>query len=228
VRESLHKKLENLQESAEQLRQNALHTQEQALDELEKQIISLYRKVEERFEDYEITLISKEALDLGASLESGKMTYVAKLVDELCHNIHFLFAHRRPSMQHRKIVHLVMKLADQAHEILSTQGKTSKEQIKYIHVLRMLLREAVLRAEMAISVDEGELAMDLYEIADLLYRKKENEGRVHLNLIRSKLTNAQQRRLDAAKNDPEEMISILLEIADGDPCHGELMASAMI
>ncbi len=226
IRQSLHKELEGIQGSMDLLRKDAMRAQNQAkqqfmqFDEVESQIISLYRVIEERFEEHEISLISKEAMDLGSTLESGKMFKVAKKVSELRHNILFLFKHRRPSMQHRKIVHLALKLSDHAAEVLLTTGETSKEHLKLIQVLKTLLKEAILRGEMYVYPGDGELAMDLYEIADLLYHKRIHEGRVKLDLIYSKLSRAQQRRLDVASDFPKEMVQILLEIADGDPCLG--------
>lgn len=217
TRKVLFQELETLQDSIDRLRQGAKSTQEQ-FARLESQVISLYREIEDRFEDYEISLISKEALDLGSSLEDGKMVKIAKQVHSLQYNIQFLFEHRRPSLQNRKIVHLAVKLMDYANAALSSKGETPKEQIKLIHLLRMLLQEAILKIGMADDPREQELAMDLYEIADLLYRKEKNEALMRLNLIRSQLSRAQQRRIDAAGNDSEELISILLEVADGDPC----------
>ena len=217
VRETLHKQLESLQGSLELLRQKALQTQKQVIgqfDEMESQIITLYRKIEEKFEEYEITLISKEAMDLSNSLESGKMLKAAKQVNELRHNIHFLFTHRRPSMQHRKIVNIILKITEHAEGVLTGNSSASKEQVQLIHLLKMLLREAVLQAEKAIDPIEGELSMDLYEIADLLYRKKQNEARFKLNFIRSRLSSAQQARLNAVENNPHELLLALLEITD--------------
>ncbi len=221
ARKMLHKELETIQDTIERLRNGAQQTQARALaqfEAIETQVISLYREIEERFENYEITLISKGALDLGASLEKGKMFKIAKKITRLEHNIQFLFEHRRPSLQNRKIVQLAVKLMDYAHDALSKKGETSKEQIKLIHVLKMLLQEAVTRMGMIDDPQEQELAMELYEIVDLLYRKETKEGLLKLNLIRSQLSRAQKRRVDAADNDPEQLITILLEIADGDPC----------
>lgn len=224
ARKTLHKELETLQSSLDELRQGAQRTGQRAalqfsqFDLMEDQIISLYREIEEQFENYEITLISKEALDLGSSLELGKMVKVAKQLGNLQHNIHFLFEHRRPSLQHRKIVHLAQKLMDYANNALSAKGESSKEQIRLIHLLKMLLQEAVLRAGMAANPQEEQLAMDLFEIIDLFYRKERNEGLLKLNLLRSQFSNAQKKRIDAAQGDIDELISALLEIADGDPC----------
>lgn len=226
TRKTLFQELETLQDSIEQLRQGAKSTQEQ-FARLESQVISLYREIEDRFEDYEISLISKEALDLGANLEGGKMVKIAKQINSLQHNIIFLFEHRRPSLKNRKIVHLAVKLMDYANAALSLKGETPKEQIKLIHLLRLLLQEAVLRIGMADDPAEQELSMELYEIADLFYRKEKNEALMRLNLIRSQLSRAQQNRLDSVGSDPEELISALLELADGDPCL-EWSASAII
>lgn len=222
-RYELHMALESLQGSLEKLRQNASEASSLAkgqfaqLEEMDSQIVSLYRDIEDRFEDYEISLISKGAVDLGSSMESGKMAKVTRVVNNLSHNIHFLFQHRKPSLEHRKIIHLALKLVDHAKELLSMKGDVPKEQMRLIHLLTTLLEEALLRTRQKIPLEEAELAMELYEIADLYYHKKIQEGQVRLNLIRSLLTKSQQRRIDQAQS-PEEMVQILLEIADGDPC----------
>jgi|GEM_PF-3337273 len=223
-RAELHKALDNLQGSVEKLRQNAVDTQNRAtqlfsqFEEMESQIISLYRKVEEGFEDYEISLITEEAFELTQSLSSGKMANVAKKVNELKSNVLFLFKHRRPSMQHRKIVHLALKLTDYASEMMQSPGMLTKKNLQLIQLLKTLLREAVLKADQMEEPGEALLSMDLYEIAELLYQKKVKEGRLRLNLIFSQLSKAQQARLREASDYPREMVKILLEIADGDPC----------
>ena len=82
----------------------------------------------------------------------------------------------------------------------------------------MLLKEAVARADSLEDPDQAELSMDLYEIAELFYHKREKKGRLRLQLILSRLSPAQQARLASASDYPREMVKILLEIADGDPC----------
>jgi len=221
ARKMLHKDLETIQDKLQQIKQQAEQTQERALAQfeiIENQVISLYRQIEERFEHYEISLISKGALDLGTSLENGKMFKIAKKINRLSHTIEFLFEHRRPSLKNRKIVQLSIKLRDFAQEALSKKGKTSKEQIRLIHLLKTMLREAIMRIGLNDSLEEQELAMELYEVIDLFYRKEKREGFFKLNLLRSQLTNGQRKRIDAAGDDGEELITILLEIADGDPC----------
>ena len=223
-RVQMHKELESLQKTMHTLRDNAAHAQRGArqlfsqIEEMESQIISLCRKVEERFEDFEISLISKEAIDLSQSLTTGKMEEIASQVHELRHNVLFLFKHRRPSLQHRKIIHLALKLTDYADEILQTSKAASKVHLQLILHLKMLLMQAVFQTDTFVDPEEAELAMELYEIADLVHHKREKEGYVRLNLIRCRLTSGQRARLDAAMNVPKEMMKILLEIADGDPC----------
>ena len=118
-------------------------------------------------------------------------------------------------MAHRKILQLALKLTEKAESILSGKGQS----LRLIQMLRTLLLEACFRAEMGVSLEESELAMELYEIADLFEdRRSHNEGRLRLSLILSKLTASQQRRLKAAGDVPKEMIKILHEIAGGDPC----------
>lgn len=220
TRVSLHHELESIQDQIEKLTESAAHASAsfRQFEEMNRQIISLYREVEERFEEYEISLISKEAFALSKALENGRIFKVAKQVEELKHSIQFLFQHRRPSMQHRKIVNLAMKLSYEADDVVATMGKSLSDHLKFILKLRSLLKEAVQRANLMINPEEGELAVELYEIADLLESSRMGEGRMRLHLIRNRLTRAQRRRLDAASDIPREMIKILLEIAAGDPC----------
>ncbi|NGX39024.1 MAG: hypothetical protein KR126chlam1_00342 [Chlamydiae bacterium] len=224
TREQLHKELESLQSSMELLRQSAMqiasHSQQQfsQMDEMDDSIISLYGEIEDAFEDYEVTLISKTALAIGSLLELGKIGKVAKMIEGLSHNIHFLFNHRRPSLAHRRVIHLAMKLMDHANGILTGKGQSNKEHMHLVHILKILMREALAKAQACIDPEEGALVMQLYEIAELFYERKKKEAHLRLNLIHSQLTPAQQKRLEAAGDSIDELIQILLEIADGDPC----------
>lgn len=220
TRVSLHNELESIQDQIETLTENAAHASApfRQLKEMNRRIISLYRVIEERFEEYEVSIISKEAFALSKALESGRLFMVAKQVEELKHNIHFLFSHRHPSMQHRKIVNLAIKLSQRADDVVATMGKSLSDHLKFIVKLGTLLNEAIQKADIAIGPEEGLLAEELYEIVDLFESRKCGEGRMRLQLIRNKLTRAQRRRIDATSDIPREMIKILLEIAAGDPC----------
>lgn len=224
LRIALHKQLEGLQDSIEIFRQNTLQTQKQMvtqfiqIEEIERQIISLYRVIEERFEEYEINLISKEAMELSQSVESGKMFQIAKQINALRHTIHFLFQHRCPSMKNRKILNLALKLSDHADTVLVSKGKEMQEQLQLIQILKNLLKEALMSAEDCGDTSQEDLAMELYEISDLFQNHRSQEGRLKLNLIRSKLTELQQKRIDASFYNSKEMVEVLSEIADGDPC----------
>lgn len=220
TRKALHKEVESLHETFDRLMAGASSVASAAraqFEEVEGEIVSMYNTIEEKFEEYEVSLISKGAVHLGEDLELGKMETVAKQVKELSHNIHFLFKHRRPSMKNRKVVHLAMKLVDHANDVISSR-RVDMAQLRMIHLLRTLLEEALFQAEETISPEEAELAMELYEIADLLYHKRENEGRLRLKLIAARLTPAQRARLEAAADQPKVLVQILLEIADGDAC----------
>lgn len=221
LRVQLHRELEKAQDSLETLRQKAMHTHNQAnnqfmqLDEIENQIISLYHGVEEHFEEFEISLISKGALLLGSLLELGNMEKIALKIDTLKQNIHFLFQNRRPSLQHRKIIALALKLAEYADVM---RGSPHHKDLKMVQLFKMLLMEALQKAEIFMDPAEGELAMEIYEIADLLFHQRKNEGLLKLNLIKNKFTKAQNMRIENAKNSEDDLIEALLQIADGDPC----------
>ncbi len=221
TRIALHKELEHLQYSVEKVGTTAELTHQAILvqfQDLDEQIVSMYRQIEDRFEAYEIDLISNEALQLSSSLDKNQAQVTARKIDQLRHNIHFLFQHRKPSLKNRKIITLVIKLSDQVGEALLKKGETSKEHLQLIQLLSSLLREALSSAESFLLPEEGELAMELYEIADLFHHQKENEALVKLKLIRSKLNPGEQRRLDQAEMGSKEMVQILLEIARGDRC----------
>lgn len=219
-KKNLHHQLEILQNSLEKLRRKAVDTQKQAhlqFDAIESQIISLYRKIDEKFDEHEIFLITKEAFVLSNLVGIGKVTRIAKQIHELRHHIHFLFTHKRPCMRHRKIINLILKMTDYAAGTLKGI-KTSKAQVQLIHLLKILIQETLLQVEKEVGIEEGDLAMQLYEIADLIYRQKEKEAKLKLNFVTSHLTSAQQNRLATAEENPEELLSAVLEIADGDPC----------
>jgi hypothetical protein len=215
----LHKELENIQEEMEKFPVDTAKQTNSLFEELNGQIITLYREIEERFEETEITLISKEALDLSNCVEQGKMFFVAKQIQSLRQNINSLFEHRLPSLAHRKIIQLALKLSDSAEGLLADKETSLREKIKLIQLLKGLLLEAVARAHMELSAEEGELAIELYEIAELFHEKKrQQEAQLRLKLLRSRLTPSQRRRIEVAGSSPEALIRALLEIAGGDPC----------
>lgn len=224
LRHALHKELESLQGSLEKLRQMAVETQATSkhffnqLEEAENQVICLYRKIEEAFENYEITLISKEALELGKGFEKGSLPAIAKKVDDLKHNIQFLFKHRRPSLQNRKIVQLALQLANSVHE--AAQNKTNKtEHFQAIALLRALLEKALLEANEMMSPEESELALELCEIAELYSQKKHQAGNSKLKEIRYLLSAQQQKEIDKALLDNQNMQDVLLSLAGASEIH---------
>lgn len=206
----LHRELESLQDSLEDLKASATQTESHALsqfEEMESQIISLYRIVEERFEKFEIQQISKKALDLSNALESGKMIKVAKKCNELRHNILFLFKHRAPSMNERKVLLLATKMADEASHML-TCNNAKHEHVQFIQLLRYLLREALEKSEKMVSLDEAELAMEFYEIADMLHQRRNNEAKLRLHLMRGRLSKEQKDAIDSSTNLVETLLSL--------------------
>jgi len=215
-RTQLHKEVENIHASLDIFREEAqemqghVKAQFSQLEEMESQIISLYREIEEKFEGREISLIARGALTLCSTLEKGDMKAMAKKADSLKQNILFLYKQRRPSLQNRKIIHLAMQMVDHANGSLMKNGK---EHLQLILLLKVLLQESIAKADALADPMEAELAMELYEVADLLYSKDTQAG-LKLNLLLPKLTRAQQDRLNAA-NSEEEKIQILLEIVDG-------------
>lgn len=220
ARLSFHVELESIQDQIATLNADAACTQRcfQQFEEMNGQIISLYREVEEQFERREIAMISKGASALGKALRGGKLFGVAAKVQELKHNIHFLFQRRRPSMGDRKIIHLAMQLSKAAEAAVSTQGKSLDGQLPLIQKLSTLLEEAIMRANLMLTPEEGELAMELCEIAELFEQRKLGQARMRLNLVRNYLTRAQQRRLDAVSDLPKETARALYQLATGSPC----------
>ena len=220
ARIALHRELEAIQDQLEKLNLCAAQTcaTYRQFEGMNREIISLYKVIEDRFEEYEIRLISKEAFDLSKNLVRGKIVLVAGQIEELKHKIAFLFRHRRPSLHNRKIINLAVKLSHEAEDVIMTKGKSLREHLAFIEKLRVRLQEVIGMDNVMLNSEEGELAMELYEIAELFRERQYGEGRMLLHSIRSKLSRAQKRRLDAASDIPREMIKILIEIAEGDPC----------
>lgn len=214
-RKMIHTHLETLQSSLESLRQQACATHKQ-FEEMEHQIVSLYGQVEEQFENYEISHISKQALELCHSAEAGQLTQLAKKMDTLMHHIHFLFKHRRPSLQHRKIVHIILKLTEHAKNILSSKAPLSQAQVRTLYLLKMLLREAILQAEKAIDPTEAELMMELYEVIALLNQKKTNEALLKLKWLYPLLTAEQKKKIESTKENPQTLLTALLDLTGPD------------
>lgn len=217
ARHVLHKELESLQGTLEKLRQTAVETQATSkqffsqLEETENQVIFLYKEIEEGFENYEISLISKEALELGKGFEKGNMGSIAKKIDSLKHNIQFLFQHRRPSMQHRRIIQLALQLTTSIHEAM--QNKENKTQnFQAIALIRELLEKALQEANNMIDPEEGEIAMELCEIAELYAQKKPEAGK-KLREIGYLLNSEQQRQLEGAFLQNKNMEEVLLTLA---------------
>jgi hypothetical protein len=115
-------------------------------------------------------------------------------------------------------VNLAVKLSEAAENFVTTKGKSFRKHLAFIQKLRSRLQEVIGMNNVVLNPEQEELAMELYEIADLFRKKRYGEGRMLLHSIRSKLGRAQKRKLDAAADIPREMVKILIEIAEGDPC----------
>ncbi len=219
AREHLHRQVEGIQSQLESLRLSAKAAKETAqsqfdeMDEAEKRMVSLYRDIEDRFEEYEITLIGREALCLSDDLEQGEMQKVAKHVDALKSNIQYLLYHRRPSMRNRKIVHLAQELAQKA--IAIANGSLNVDEATKLHIiimLRQLLRESLERAEIRPAEFDLELAEEMFEVAGLYYHRKKDEGRLRLNHLMHLLSEEEKDAFFRAKN-TEERVRILLRVS---------------
>lgn len=219
ARENLHRQVEGIQSQLESLRLSAKATKEIAqsqfdeIDETEKRVVGLYRDIEDRFEEYEVSLIAREALCLSNDLENGEMVKVAKHVDALKYNIQYLLYHRRPSMKNRKIVYLAQELAAKALAIMS--GKLSVDEATKLHVilmLRQLLNESLERAEIRPAEFDLGLAEEIFEVAGLYYRRQRDEGRLKLNALMHLLTEEEKDAFLNA-NSTEERVRILLRVS---------------
>jgi hypothetical protein len=216
ARENLHRQVEGIHSQLESLRLSAKATNEIAqsqfdeIDETEKRVVNLYRDIEDRFEEYEVSLIARDALCLSNDLENGEMEKVAKHVDALKYNIQYLLYHRRPSMKNRKIVHLAQELAAKAMAIMS--GKLSVDDATKLHLvlmLRQLLNESLELGEMRPAEYDLGLAEELFEVAGLYYRREREEGRQKLKRVIHHLTEEEKAAFLTAVS-TEERVRILL------------------
>jgi len=222
LRVELHQELEKAQVSLESLRNGAAKTifvlgQSNPMDAVEKQIVSLYRIVEEGFEKHQITDISEQALDLSHQFEKGEVGHLAQKVDQLKHNIQFIYTTRCPSMKNRKVIDLAKKMVEHSNEILSTKGKVSTEQLQRFQLLRGLLREALNQIETFADPMDAEIAMEMCEIANLFRKRKKGEALLQLQFLKPRLSNSQIDQIEAASDDAEELAHLLMELAGGNP-----------
>lgn len=212
-----HKELDTFHGSFDCLKQSALDVQTNAkqlfyqLEEMENQIIYLYRDIEERFEYHEISCISTKALELAKNFQDEDVVLTAKKINFLKHKISFLFKHRRPSMQHRKIIYLSLQLVNAINK--TTQGKKNFGQVA---IVLELLKKALAEANVVINPQEAEISIELCEIAELYAQKKEKEGHSKLKEIRYFLNEEQKNRLDGAFLQNKNMEKVLLKLAGAD------------
>lgn len=219
MRPELHIELETLHTELESLQQTALKagsTFSGQLATISEQVVSLYNQIEERFEKYEVTLIAREAIDLGSLVEKGQMTRVAALADQLKGHIQFLFSERLPSLQNRKIIQLAEKLADQVS--ISQESKAKLYSIQLIGMLRALIQETMTHAEEVLAPEEAELVMELYEIADLYSHHYASEARQKLKPLLHRLPSQARHCLEDSLSSEEcanQLIGIAQEITRG-------------
>lgn len=213
MRPALHTELEEIHTELESTLKMAEGTNSTVASQLAKmndQIVSLYGQIEDRFENYEVSLIAREALDLGALLEQGQMTRVAAMADKLKGHIQFLFSQRRPSLQNHKIIDIAEKLANQASAPQGTRGKLYS--IQLIGILKILIEEAIERTERVLFPDEAELALELYEVADLFSHHYEADALHRLRQFLHRLPERAEKCLEQGLS-AEARAQILMEIA---------------
>lgn len=218
TRHSCHRELEKIQaQSGEMLRtaQAAGSAVAGQFAAMNQEIVSTYREIEDRFEDYEVSLIAKDALDLGSLMEKGSVRQLASIVDRLKGRIQFLYKERRPSLQNNKIIQLASQLAQQA--IVPAAKRAKLYSLQLIQLLRAMIEETMERAEQLMFPEEAELIMELYAIADLYSHHYVKEGKKRLKAIISLLP----KRAEQCLNDlsPSKSAELLIEIA-GDLTHG--------
>lgn len=208
--------LEHLQNSLQQLdpyRERACATSKfSQFAELNNQIISLYKAIEDQFEEHNINLISRSALEIGESFESRNLSILAKKVDSLKSNIQFLFKNYRPTLKNRKIVTLAGKIADEVSKYLV--DKNVSKHMQMVNMLKSLLQEAIQRAEMTLNPASEELV----EIAELYFHGRDEEATHWLKYLIYRFGPKEQRALEEADS-KEELISLLLDLAHTDQNH---------
>lgn len=209
-----HRELEQIQTLSGEVLQTAQAAGSAVAGQLaamNQEIISTYSEIENRFEDYEVSLIAKDALDLGTLLEKGQMTQVAAAVDKLKGRIQFLSENRRPSLQSNKIIHLANKMAQQA--ILPHAERAKLYSLKLVQMLRSMIEETMTQTEELLFPEEAELIMELYEIADLFAHHHLNDARRRLRPLLDCLPKHAQKCMDEL--DSEKCAQLLIDIAQG-------------
>ncbi len=218
TRVALHLELEKIQESFESLCQTAEVVDKWA-ESLDEQITSLYGQIEDFFEDRTVALIARTALELGGLLQKGSMTQVANKVDQLKGHIQLFVKQRCPSLSHRKIIELANKIADE----VSTSKNGGTKLIDLLSLLQSMVEEKMQEMEQGLDPATYEKAIELYEIADLYYNYRNQEGRLRLRDMMPLLSNGQRKRLEA-KSDNKEIVQTLLDMAR-EITHGESLGA---
>lgn len=218
-RNKLHRDLEKIQDRLSALHQTAENTQGSAtrffgsLQAMEAEVVSLYGAIEDRFEETEVSTIASEALKLGSELEKGRLTDVARLVHDLRGHIQFLFKHRQPSLHNRKILQLTLKLADGAAALAIGGPSNSKLYcFQLIAMLKTLVERTTEQLQRVLDPEEAQLAIDLYEVADLFYHHYKEQAKQRLKELLARLPASKQNALNAIKSD-EEKAKLLIAIA---------------
>lgn len=212
TRLTCHRELEMIQTQSEEVLQTAQATGSAVAGQLaamNQEIVSMYGEIENRFEDYAVTLIAQDALDLGALLEKGLMNQVAAVVDRLKGRIQFLYKERRPSLQSNKIIQLAAQMAEQAIAPVAKRAKLYSMQL--IQLLRAMIQETMERAQQLMFPEEAELVIELYAIADLYSHHHVEEGKKRLRAILNLLPKRAENCFHALS--PSKSAELLIEIA---------------
>jgi hypothetical protein len=214
-RQKLHGELDAIYEEIEAMQTGAMKTNGVVLPllaQMREQIISLYGKVEEFFENHSVSCIAQEALHLSLLLTRGETAKAALLSARLKGKIQSFTDERLPSLHNRKILALAQKLSREAEE--PEEGRTRIYHLQLTQLLKTLVEENLEKTRAFLYPEEAELAMELYEVAELYSRHEEQQAWQKLRTLLYKLPSLQVSQFSQRDLSPQEKAALLTQMAD--------------
>jgi hypothetical protein len=212
-RQSLHRQLDTIYEALEALQAEAAKTNAVVLPllaQIQQQLIGLYGKVEEFFENHSVSSIAGGALQLSSLLATGKMDKATQFATYLKEQIKNFSSQRLPSLHNRRILALAEKLSNQAQDPQESKAKLYCLQLT--HLLKTLVEENLEKVRSFLYPEEAELAIELYEIAELYGEYQEQKGWQKLRPFLYRLPSLEAKGFSALSS--KEKAALLTELAD--------------
>jgi hypothetical protein len=209
--EGTHQSLQALQEKAETVGRVAQGTiaknscefaQAQVLSDLEEldalkeKIITLYGAIYSRSLDDEVEEIKLETQDLQRSLTSGDLEEICKNVAILSRHINYFCGQHRPSREKKQIIALARHSLKQADTLFFT--KVLGSTLNQFNVIA--LHEAAADIE-----DNEPEVMELFETADLFYRRKFKDALSQFNRLSPSLKKRTLSHLEKIEGNPADL-----------------------